>query len=354
MSYVIIEYCQGALSGGGGDRVVGLCSAILLAKAMHRQVLIKWDAPSIQGVFDISKHDFYRVRPNLCNAVHLDTIDNRFKFQEQLSHQPIHQQFAGRNIVLRCNQEIAYFLYQNPHLGLQTSMYHNDMLTVYRSIFVDYLVPLSITTYVDSPYLAVQIRAGDAYMGVGSHQPVKNVESLVTSLAQSIKSHLHLNQYNTIYVTSDHPFVKDYLQRHLSDKTIVHTPSSRVHLEKSGASTAQLQSLFSDLFTLVKADTLLISSYSNYGRMGALMSVNTTVYGFDEPSATGMVIVKPIDRLTLFTKHPTPPSRPQQRRIGVVRRKVPVRAFSTRRPTIRVRPGAVRKAVRRTIIKRKK
>lgn len=92
-TYVVIEYERGVLCGGLGDRIVGLCSAILLARSLKKHLLIKWDSPSIEGVFDLSIYNFYNVNPSIENAVVLHTIDDRFKFEKQLSEHPVHTEW---------------------------------------------------------------------------------------------------------------------------------------------------------------------------------------------------------------------------------------------------------------------
>ena len=172
MSYVIIEYPATSWSGGLGDRIVGLVSAIILAHMLDKQLLIKWDSPSIHGVLDLNPFNYYTRRPNLQHAIQLHTIDNRFKFQSLLGSQPIHQQWRNSNVWLKCNQELGFFLYQNPHLTSKhwpgNNPYEDHMLHCYQNIWTTWLKPIGLSEITGSfplshPYLSIQLRTGAAW-----------------------------------------------------------------------------------------------------------------------------------------------------------------------------------------------
>jgi hypothetical protein len=295
-TYVVIEYERGVLCGGLGDRIVGLCSAILLARSLKKHLLIKWDSPSIEGVFDLSIYNFYNVNPSIENAVVLHTIDDRFKFEKQLSEHPVHAEWNQKNVWLRSNQELAYFLYQNPHL-LKGHNYNEDMIRTYRSIFSVYLKPVNMfVKNISEPYIGIQVRTGDAYMNVGSHKPIENIPLVVENVSRYIKN--CTLRLKTIYVTSDHPDVTQLFKNELPSYNIVDMPDSKSHLERSNIDTYKFKSIVSDLLTLSRANFLIISSKSNYGRIAALTSTTSpTIEGFEPPSFN----VHPLDVNTLFT-----------------------------------------------------
>jgi hypothetical protein len=302
-TYVIIEY--DGLCGGLGDRLTGLVSAILMAKILQKQLLIKWEHPNIRGVFDLSTYDYHKHKISLNNVISLNTIDNRFKFESMLSQDPIHIQWHSKNILLRCNQEIAYFLYQNHQIGYKGN-YEQDMLQTYKSLFKTYLKPLHSSTTVQRPYIGVQLRCGDAYMQVGNHKPVSDINVALRAIALSIQT--QFPHYKNVYMTSDHPTATSQLRQLLPQHSVTDLPASRVHLERTKSSTSQLQALLQDLTTLVEADQLIISAYSNFGRAAALMSTrSSTILGFNPPSF--QVTTVPLS--SLFTKHPTRDLRPK-------------------------------------------
>lgn len=299
MSYVIIQY--DTWCGGLGDRIVGLVSAVILARALNRNLLIKWDYPDIRNVFDLGSFNYYSSRPSLSNAVHLDTIDNRFKYEKQLSQNNIIQEWKGRQVVLKCNQDIAFFLYQNPHIN-HLGSYSTDLSQIYRTIFSNYLRPKQSSTLssISRPYIGVQLRTGDAYMGVGDHRPVHDLQKVLQQIVNKIQTQ---TSSKTIYFTTDHPNAKDSLSSMLGLSYTVHsTPSSRIHLERSKTNSDQLRALIMDLLTLSQSDVLIISTYSNFGRLAALMApLGVPIFGFSPPTFQ----ITPLSVNSLFTKHPS-------------------------------------------------
>ena len=290
--------------GGLGDRICGLVSAIMMAKILQKKLLIKWDHPPIQGVLNLGEYNYYQYLddPNINLSTELlDTIDQRFKYQNLLSVQPVLQKWEHKNLMLKCNQEIASFLYQNPHVV--TGSFEDEIMATYQQIFSVYLRPMGINNILSSlprPYLGLQLRTGDANMGVGLHQPVKDLQYVLNKISIWIKT----TPYQNIYLTTDHPRAKQVLQDLLPQHRLFDTPQSRIHLERSSANTLQLQSLINDLLTLMSADQLLISTYSNFGRLAALMwkprvAFPMPLYGFNFP-LFDIQIIQPKD---LFTKH---------------------------------------------------
>ena len=308
MTFVIAYY--DTFCGGLGDRLVGLVSALALAKKLDKKLLIKWDHPNINGVFDLSGYDFYRHNVNLNGVVELNCIDNRFKYESLLSTQPIQNMWKNKSILLKCNQEIGSFLYKNPHLNTGLSSpsqsFSSHTMEWYKQLFPVILKPKLTDNAVlsSSPYIGIQLRTGDAYMGVGTDRPIHDVPKAINSIAQFIlkQNSILFSFPQIIYFTTDHPTAKKMLQTALPNFTIIDTPRSRIHLEKTKSDSQQLNSLIQDLYTLSRANPLIISTYSNYGRLAALMNTgNQTIWGFIK----NLYQVLPVSRESLFTKHPT-------------------------------------------------
>ena len=356
MSFVIIEYKTTILSGGMGDRIVGLVSAILLSKALRRKLLIKWDRPNIRPMINLGIYDFYSVRPSITSAMIMDIIDKRAQFKHMFTHDNLIDAWKGRNVVLQCNQELGSFLFQNPYLtAANTALYQcnyvDEMMKAYRAVFSQYLrlinpqpaealrrilhpsiqpslqpsIPPStsqspqspqpytdlslkspIDTELDSkpklldvqcpPYIAVQLRTGDAYMNVGPYKPVQNINEVVQQIASYIT--VNFTTVNVVYITTDHPNVGQMFRSLLPTHTVIDTPSSRVHLDRHSLSSTQLQSLITDITTLIQADHLIISTYSNYGRICALMNTKCkTILGIEKSDFK----VHPVILTNLFT-----------------------------------------------------
>lgn len=315
VQFVVIEYPQNTWSGGLGDRVVGLMSAIMLAHFLNAKLLIKWDSPSIHGVIDLGSFNYYLSRPSLqssSNVFQLFSIDDRFKYHAILSKQPLSFFAPYRVIHMKCNQELGMFMYQNTNWASRRHAegYQTHMIELYQSIFKKYLRPIVTHTVIpESPYLAIQLRTGDAHMGVGNHRPVTQVESTVEFLSQHVRiKHPNVKK---IYCSSDHPSVANWLQRNLPHVSVTSNPQSRVHLDRAKVNDCQLKALLLDMMTLMRADYLIISTYSNFGRMAALMSKhvnskesNEKLFGFDvSPSHK----ISPVVLSRLFSKHDSVP-----------------------------------------------
>lgn len=149
-----------------------------------------------------------------------------------------------------------------------------------------------------APYIGIQLRTGDAYMGVGDHKPVSNVSMVLHKIADHVKT----TSYKHIYFTSDHPHAKNELQNLLPSHTIIDVPQSRVHFERTrSASPSQLISIIFDILTLTQANYLIISEYSNYGRLAALIKGDASnVVGFSPPNFN----ISKLSLSALFTKEP--------------------------------------------------
>ena len=301
MSCVVIVYDH-ILHGGLGDVIVGLVSALCLSTFLNRRLIIKWDKPDINGVFDLGNHNFYKSPITLDrNIITLDTIDNRFKYESLLSSQNLLGLWTGRNLLLRCNQDIGVFLYKNPHFSTNNRNYNTDMLNYYQQIFTVILKPNPVIfeykLNIPKPYIGIQLRTGDAYMGVGDHQPVKDVNFVVSKLARWVQAQ---QQYKSVYLTTDNSTVKSLLQAQLPNHAVFDIPASRFHSERSSSTTNKMQNLISDLMFLMSADLLVISAYSNFGRIAALMSkTNKPIMGFYPPIFDVITLSKP----SLFSKH---------------------------------------------------
>lgn len=296
-NHLIIHFTS--LCGGLGDRIVGLTSAILIAKYLKRKLFIKWDHPNVSDFIQIKNQ--WKI-PIPKNTITLNTLDNRFKYKYQFTNYKYDQFWKDRHIRLLCNQNIAEFIYRNHHI--ETGNFEKELINAYRSVFKEYLIPLinnpTELKLKENNYIGLQIRTGDKYMGVGKHQPIKNVELLINIISIFIKMTSTLNTYNTIYVTSDHKDVCNLLKEKFPGKKIINSEESRLHFEKSKTGGSSLVALIHDLITLSKSKHLIISHYSNYGRMAVIINETEGLhFEFTETNFTPRIL----KLNTLFTKH---------------------------------------------------
>jgi len=277
---VTIEFPVNGVNGGLGDRLLGMANAILLAKALHLSFWVKWDAPNVSQVFQIV-HNFYfspgKTRPF---SVILSCIDQLYKYEQILSSENIPDLWADRNILVHWNMPVAKFLYANPFVlakkTIQAGNFETDLEKVFQTLFTQELVPLVRPIPISEPYIGIQIRTGDVSMGFlqGHDLRVSQLEPLLDSLAQFCEQ-----KTNIVYVTSDHPDAVRLLRQRLPNLQFVNPPpNSRVHLEKSRVS---LTDLVQDFLTLKGASQLLVSHFSNYGKLAAwCSSPETPIFSF--------------------------------------------------------------------------
>jgi hypothetical protein len=111
--------------------------------------------------------------------------------------------------------------------------------------------------------LAVQLRTGDAYMGVGNHCPVDNPRARMRELARWINE----REEKEVYLSSDNAQVLNEWAELLPDKTVIVRPEAVTHADRSAK--PDMEALLSDFLHLTRAKSLAVSAYSNYGLVAA-------------------------------------------------------------------------------------
>lgn len=301
MPLLVIKITRGC--GGLGDRIVGLVSAIVLARYLKRSLKIWWESPDVRSVLVIPKHLQIQKLPSSKTKM-FNCIDARTKFEKEFLDPHLLARLADHHIVLACNQNIAEYIYRNE--GITTGPYEKEMREVYQSIFTNYLIPSVPTTLEPGAYLGVQVRTGDASMiETSRHVIVTNLAELLKSVVQKIVETPSLRTYDTIYFTSDHPTAHELFQKLCQQMKhgarIKTTRRCAKHFEKSDGT---LSPVMEDMNNLIHANALIISTYSNYGRIAALANTTNCIYGFGRNS----IHIDQIFCKTLLTKPvPRPP-----------------------------------------------
>jgi len=294
--------------GGLGDRIVGLVSAIIMAKYLNRNLRIKWDYPNVKQIFKIPLLWDKSILSEKKQIVVLNMIDqkNAVKYKPQLSTWPLKKLwFHEKIIIMRCNMDVAKYIYVNPHL--KTNDQKTEMSDIYKRIFKEYLIPLQplCTNISNKRFVGVQLRTGDKYMGVGNHiQISEELHPILKKIATYV--YAHLGGIKIIFFSSDNmlafPIFKKIFHN-IDNGLAIHSNNkgTGIHFEKSKVPAADLNALLNDFKMLTRANKLFISEYSNYGRLAVLMNENVSAnyFGFDNISFD----VHPIDDIsTLFSK----------------------------------------------------
>lgn len=281
---LVIDFVGAKVCGGLGDRLVGLVSAILLARHSGRELFIHWHANNEVWMNLLAFKDSV---PN--NALVWECIDQRFKYQETLLTSSLQDAWSKEKhgvVVLQCNQEIASFLYQNekhyPHLR---NSFSADAQQAYQLIFTSCfaLKMIMLPLRIHRKYVGIQIRAGDVHMNCG-HVLYHTNEAIATTCLphcyQVCRQKQWLPETYDIFLTSDIDCVEMARKVFHDYHVICNTGLSR-HCEKQANDTEGMIKMVSDLQMLRHCDVVIISWQSNFGRVGALMNVTQEVYAIN-------------------------------------------------------------------------
>lgn len=267
--------------GGLGDRIVGLVSAILLARLSNRKLVIRWEKPNMDAIWE---NQFRGAPPRKSpNDIHWNFVDQRFKYRRELEQT---RDFAvlwprHRNVYLKGNQEIASFAYGGGYNGNTPEAFLRDITSTYADLFTKYLTVTVPPLGVHPETLGIQIRTGDTHMKAG-HVEYISAEALKNDILPEIVKFVRTftpKKIGTIFVTSDFPHCAALLQEQLNaipDAPVIisHIADKLVtHVDRPGASVAGLQKTILDLQQLAACQIQLFSWVSNFGRVAALMGL---------------------------------------------------------------------------------
>lgn len=298
-------------NGGLGDRIVGLVSTILLAKKTGRKLKIWWQFPDMSTVFQISDEYLATEKIQMLleknkaknNVRNLEMIDKQEKYKDILISKDLNSIWPEDVWVCRSNQNYIQYLYKNPSYAQTCKNYQEDLIQTYRAIFNEYLLPTStVLKSISNSYkkiVSIQIRMGDHYMGVGSHQPVSNINQAKIYLEQVKKKLSEMNigaDQVDVFVTSDHDGIHSLARDVFNQFTVIGDTLGITHVDRK-PETEKLEGLFRDFLILCKSDYLFFSLWSNFGRVAALIN-NNQVYAFNLDGD-----VNQVDWRTLSSKH---------------------------------------------------
>jgi hypothetical protein len=294
---------QSTNGGGGlGDRLVGLIATQLIAAKLGNRFFIDWRTPDItryvtseyfvspelsdqcsllrcvdrpKGVEDLLKKGrgtrLFDV-PAICNS----TLVNNHNASANLNCMGcINSQSQTPCSAIQANHEIAQFLYSNPTVSAAT--YYDDVLCMWQQLYhhtlrktpyIAGIIDRLLARAAGRPLVGVQIRAGDNWIVAG-----QEYDGGFSSLAQikiaveKIRLHaLKAFPNAVLYVTSDAPNMSALLaNRHY---IVYDYPVSHIDRDFPDHTKA-----FVDNILLAEhAQRLYISSYSNFGRVMAMVS----------------------------------------------------------------------------------
>lgn len=284
-SYVI-EYPNDEEVGGYGDRLVGLVTIFLFAKKHGKTFLIKDDTENTKDIICINqKYDYYThdypknvdVTYRLINRENcVDFIKNELdKFDR------------NDNIIFRCNQELAQFMYSKFNLS---EIYMRDIIDSYHKIYSEMFefssntsnaVDTIIKKFDNHMKIGVQIRCGDYFLLSNNIKIEKKykirLKNIISSINEKILA-MNIGSYK-IFITSDFQYVTE-LARKICPAEIIYCEGIPHHLDKQKTSLniTDISKTFIDHYVLSKCDIMFISMNSNFGRTASLCSNTDKIY----------------------------------------------------------------------------
>jgi hypothetical protein len=132
--------------GGYGDRLVGMASAITIARALGRPLSFQWEPEFMQ---------LCRAQQSLQATAHLNLINLRRS--EILETQDVRELWQRQTVRFSANIPVDRLLWSNPHFSL--GEYQTEAIRSFREVMPCLGLPGILPKY----EIGVQIRCGDTY-----------------------------------------------------------------------------------------------------------------------------------------------------------------------------------------------
>jgi hypothetical protein len=258
------------LSGGFGDRIIGIISCMALAEFLGTEFFISWNDTPLLDYFD-----FPALQSSCCTGTiqffrsHLlDELKIAF---DRKSPADIHDKFVCDHLKINTNQNLWQYLSVDEPYEQYTSR-------LFAKLFKTILIPRPNLLQIVDQYTAsvgVQLRFGDIAMNMErqqinspqhNHFPLGRNITDVLNLLHEIAKH-HTNE--KIFVTSDIN-IEQFINLSAYPNIVMYKKPS-VHIERS-VNKDGLDKCFVDFLALCRCKTLYITAESNFGRCPGIIS----------------------------------------------------------------------------------
>ncbi|KTD12101.1 hypothetical protein Lgra_1559 [Legionella gratiana] len=268
---------------GFGDRIVGLASAMVLAKALDVELFL--DAPFMPEIF-LTKYD------EIANPLEydIDYLDTQYRYTEILAQSNFNELNTTAHVI--GNECFHYALYLNPHFKHRLSDFKTDLREAYKEIFRKILIPkdnllekisqtLSLLSYPEKRLVGLQIRSGV----IRDEVPCLSMNDLKIYCDKVLEKIATVNSSDLkIFVTADNTAYADSAKNYLKEKGVdaltINDPILHISYPENQESYSACLKLFADFFLLSKSDMLFYPLFSNFGRIGSMMMDSEESYGF--------------------------------------------------------------------------
>lgn len=280
MNYIVYECgLPNTLSGGFGDRIIGITSCLSLCDKFNCKLLIKWHDSNIQEYFDFTTHDFFKYN-NLGTIKRI--VNHQISELKEIFSNKTKEHFNCDTLIINTNQNIWTFL--NSYESNQHYEEYTHIL--FKKIFEVYLIPRDILTQQintiipNASFIGIQLRFGDVFMHEENRQvnrPQEDHFPLGTNIDRCRQIIIDIiNQYpnKKIFITSDITIHK--IIDISTYPTIIYIDKSPVHLERSQTK-LNMDKTFLDFFILTKCDILYMTYESNFGRIPAIIKKKNNI-----------------------------------------------------------------------------
>lgn len=282
MKYIIYQCGEpNTLSGGFGDRLMGIASCLSLCDKTNSNLLIKWDDFKLNEFFDYEKYDYYKY--NIYGTTE-KIVNHSVNELKQIFYK---KRFHCDNLIINTNQNIWQFIHEFENL----QKYEDYTHYLFKRIFEEILKPNKIiqnkihNIINSNELIGIQLRFGDVFMNEEikqidtpqwSYQPLgNNIENNIENIKANIKALIDIiinkESGKKIFITSDINLNKIIDIKKLNN--IIYIDETPVHIERS-SNKNNMEKCFLDFLLLCKCNKLYITYKSNFGRIPAIIIKN--------------------------------------------------------------------------------
>jgi len=268
-------------NGGLGDRLVGIISTFVLALVTQRQFRIEWNSPfplrlawqpaSSRFLWDSMDYD-----PAAFSELKL--VDRMPAASAELLREAILRE-AGVTLAVEANQHFFTYLLGNPHLRDVVAAYDfppPEILArqILQALFVPsprLLAKLSAAKAIlrEKNSIGVQIRTLWNWQDAGGGLDAEDLDRF-----QACAQHLLDEQAaNVLLVSSDDARVVNEFRGRFAHQEVLAIMNKPIHLDRSvQVGEEEYLATFLNLGLLAECRHLIVSSWSNFGRIAALLT----------------------------------------------------------------------------------
>ena len=275
----IIFYCDKHY-GGYGDRLIGMASAITIARILGFSFSFAWEQEFMSLCKRQDKYLGEHINLNLINQKSCHILEN----------EPLRDIWKNSSVKISANIPVDRLLWKNPNFSLQ--LYDMEAIKSFKEI-----MPILFGSE-DTPQLGkviyecgIQIRCGDTYCMPHSQAQQYIPESNWPSFAKSIKNYLiKRGIFGTIYLTSDTYKIYEHFKS-LNDDSIKFKVISRnedIHFDFYNSNN-RYKEIVDDHLELQKCKRIITGLRSNFGTTAAYCSSvcdELIIYNFIESDAS--------------------------------------------------------------------